>query len=112
MTTVLLAASILLSAVLGVAESQAPGNTSSGTTTPVRADGLSQATAVIIQLKTEVAGIRSEYAWITEHYPGSKKLSQALTAWDDQHKRYDIITIETSDNRKVVLWFDITAMYE
>jgi hypothetical protein len=75
-------------------------------------DGLSSDTAVIIKSRSEVAGIRSEYSWITQHYPGAKRLSQALTAWDKAHKRYDVITIKTPDGHDVVVWFNISAMYD
>jgi hypothetical protein len=75
-------------------------------------DGLSSKTAVVIESRSEEAGIRSEYSWIAERYPGYQRVSQALTAWDKSHKRYDIITIKTTQGENVVLWFDISAMFQ
>ena len=39
-------------------------------------------------------------------------MSQLLTAKDDDGKTYDVITVNTSEGAKIVLWFDISAMYE
>jgi hypothetical protein len=75
-------------------------------------DGLSKKKAVIVKSASAYSGIESEYAWIASRYPGAKRLSQALTASDGDGKRYDIITVRTSDGIKLVLWFDISAMYQ
>jgi hypothetical protein len=75
-------------------------------------DGLSKGTAIVILSTAEVAGIRCEYSWIRDHYPGSQKLGQALTARDDNGKQYDRITIKTHDGHTVALWFEISAMFE
>ncbi|SRR5579871_583748 len=75
-------------------------------------DGLSKKTAVVLTSKGEVAGIRSEYAWISAHYPGSKPLTQALTPWDNDGRRFDRITVRTTSGKSLVLWFDISALYK
>jgi hypothetical protein len=75
-------------------------------------DGLSVAAAVVVLSKSDVAGVRSEYTWIAEYYPGYKVVSQALTAGNDSGKRYDRISITTRDGQNLVLWFDISAMYK
>lgn len=60
---------------------------------------------------SEAAGVASEYAWVAHTYPGCKVLQQAVTTW--QHgKRYDVLTVETADRAKIVVWFDITSMYK
>ncbi len=113
-------AAVVLISALGLSQSgahaQAPVGDRADASQPSPyggGDGLSAKTAVVIRATGEVAGIRSEYAWIADYYPGSKRVSQALTAGDDdQHKRYDIITIQTSAGTKVVLWFDISAMFQ
>ena len=73
-------------------------------------DGLSKKTAVIVKSGSDYIGVRSEYEWIANRYPGSKPISQALTAWD-HGKRYDRMIVQTSTGQQVVLWFDISAMY-
>jgi hypothetical protein len=75
-------------------------------------DGLSPKTAVVIKSRGDVAGVRSEYSWIADHYPKSQRVRQALTAAHDDGKRYDMITIKTIDDRTVILWFDISAMFD
>jgi hypothetical protein len=75
-------------------------------------DGLSKNTAVIVKALNEARGVSSEYAWIASRYPGAKPMSQLLTAKDDDGKTYDVITVNTSEGAKIVLWFDISAMYE
>ncbi len=74
-------------------------------------NGLSQDTAVILKMRNEARGVSSEYAWIASRYPGAKPLDQLLTARDKDGKQYDVITIRTSAGIKLVLWFDISAMY-
>ena len=75
-------------------------------------DGLSKETAVLPKFDSPFKGVPSEYAWIRHHYPGSKPLTQALTARDEAGKRYDIITIQTKDGAEVKLWFDLSSMYK
>jgi len=74
-------------------------------------DGLSKKTAVIVKARAEYAGVRSEYVWIASRYPGSKPISQKLTARDEHGRNYNIITVRTSGGAKIVLWFDVSAMY-
>ena len=74
-------------------------------------DGLSKKTAVIVKARAEYAGVRSEYVWIASRYPGSKPISQELTARDDRGRNYNVITVRTSAGAKIVLWFDVSAMY-
>lgn len=73
------------------------------------ADGLSYESAVVIQEKTEMKGIKTEYAWLAEHYPGYKLISQSLSTYGD--KPYDIITIKTKKGEKKQIYFDISKFY-
>jgi hypothetical protein len=75
-------------------------------------DGLSKQTAVIIRSGGEAAGTESEYSWIKAHYPGSTPISQALTPWDSDGKRYQRITVHTSSGDDVVIWFEISALFK
>jgi hypothetical protein len=72
-------------------------------------NGLSKNTAIILKAPNEARGVGSEYAWIASRYPGSKPLSQTLTAALDDGKQYDVITVRTSAGSKIVLWFDLSA---
>jgi hypothetical protein len=60
---------------------------------------------------SEVLGIRSEYAWIANAYPESTVLDQALVVSEDRKRRFDLLTVRTKDDRRVQIWFDITAMF-
>jgi hypothetical protein len=73
-------------------------------------DGLSKQTAVIIRSGGKASGTESEYSWIKAHYPGSTPISQALTPWDSDGKRYQRITVHTSSGDDVVIWFEISAL--
>jgi hypothetical protein len=66
---------------------------------------------VVMQAVTEGAGLREERLWQEAHYPGSKKVAQALTAPDETGKIYDLIDIVTAAGDKQTLCFDITSFF-
>jgi hypothetical protein len=74
-------------------------------------DGLSKRHAVVLKIASDSGGIASEYVWVAHTYPGSKVVQQALTTWD-HGKRYDILTVQTADQSKLELWFDISILYK
>jgi hypothetical protein len=74
-------------------------------------DGLSKQHAVIIHAGGQDSGTEAEYSWIKSHYPGSTPISQALTPWDTDGKRYQRITIHTGSGDSVDLWFEISALF-
>jgi hypothetical protein len=74
-------------------------------------DGLSKQNAVIIHSGSETSGTQAEYAWLKKHYPGSTPISQGLTPWDSDGKRYQRVTIHTSSGDDVVVWFEISALF-
>jgi hypothetical protein len=74
-------------------------------------DGLSKKNAVVLKIASDSGGIASEYVWAAHTYPGSKVVEQALTTWD-HGKRYDILTVQTADQAKLELWFDISILYK
>ena len=55
-------------------------------------DGSSYEKAIIIKDTTESKGIKAEYAWLSEHYPGYKMKKQALSY--NNGKPYDILYIK------------------
>ena len=95
----------------------APKKTNTGTTTQMvpsatsnpPEDGLSFATAVVVKETTESAGVKAEYKWVNEHYPGFKMKSQALNRQDK--KPYDTMTIVLTDSKELKLYFDISNFF-
>jgi hypothetical protein len=73
------------------------------------ADGLSFATAVAINEKSESKGVRAEYIWIKEHYSTYKVMGQSLISHNK--KNFDTILIKFSDDRELTLFFDISKFY-
>jgi hypothetical protein len=107
-------AGAVLAPMANAADVSPHANTSASDFNPANysgGNGLSKANAVVLKISSDSAGIGSEYAWVTHNYPGSKVVQQALTTWDHE-KRYDVLTVETSDHSMVELWFDITLMYK
>jgi hypothetical protein len=64
---------------------------------------------VIRDAKNSMDGIRAEGRWLAQHYPGSTKKSQALLM--NNGKKYDLIEIETSEGKRVSVYFDITSFF-
>ena len=60
-------------------QSSPPGESSFNPGVYSGGNGLSKETAVILETKTPVTGVPSEYAWIRHQYPGSKAVLQSLT---------------------------------
>ena len=73
-------------------------------------DGLSIQQAVIItNTASEDTGVRAEYVWLHEHYPGYRLQLQSLKS--EGHKAYDVMMIRTADGKSLTIFFDITAFY-
>jgi hypothetical protein len=73
-------------------------------------DGSSLAHAVVIQTELKGgAGVRSEYVWLSQRYPGYKRKLQALI--HQGGKSYDRLDITTADGRELSVYFDITAFF-
>jgi len=73
-------------------------------------DGLTRETAVVVGTPSHRGGVALEYAWLREHYPGYNRGQQLVTGRIDG-KRYDVLEIQTQDERPVTIWFDITAFF-
>jgi hypothetical protein len=65
--------------------------------------------AVIINEKSEGAGVDAEYAWLKAKYPGYKLGSQALATHNGKH--YDIMSITTVDGEDKKIYFDISNFF-
>jgi hypothetical protein len=73
-------------------------------------DGSSIQQAVIIsQTAGEDTGVRAEYVWLHEHYPGYRLQLQSLKS--EGHKAYDVMMIRMADGKSLTIFFDITAFF-
>ncbi len=72
-------------------------------------DGSSYTKAIIIKEKTETEGIKAEYVWLKQHYPGFQLKQQSLSNYKD--KSYDVMDIVTSDGEKKSVYFDISNFF-
>jgi predicted Zn-dependent protease len=72
----------------------------------VAADGSSFEKAIVINEQHEKQGIDAEYAWIRQHYPGSKVVQQTLNNY--KGKSYDILYINTEGAGEKKIYFDIS----
>src|ERR1051325_1525448 len=72
-------------------------------------DGLSFEAAVIINEKHESDGVKAEYKWLREHYPGYSSKGQSLDYHDK--RPYDIISIETGNGEKKEIYFAISKFF-
>jgi hypothetical protein len=75
----------------------------------IPARGLSCRSAIVIAATNEHDGIAQEKAWISENYPGATQVQQSLIKCND--KPADQIDIETTNGRKVSLYFDISNFF-
>jgi hypothetical protein len=106
------AAALLLSIALAACQTAppAPPVVAPPGVTYAGSDGSSLANAVVIQTELKgVAGVRSEYVWLSQRYPGYKRTRQALL--HQGGKSYDRLDITTADGRELSVYFDITAFF-
>jgi hypothetical protein len=88
---------------------QAPADSAAVPAAPHEANR--QQDCVVMQSMTEQDGLREERAWQSEHYPGSRKVGQSLSAPDSAGRIYDFIDILTAASEKTTLCFDITNFF-
>lgn len=72
--------------------------------------GLTPATAIVLEQTDDEAAIRAEDAWLVRHYPGCKKVGQALL--NQNGRFYDAIRITTAAHESRTIYFDITRSQE
>ena len=71
-------------------------------------DGSSLKQAVVITGATgEKTGVRAEYVWLHQHYPGYQVKDQVLR--HERDKYYNEMLIVTSDEKSRKVFFDITS---
>lgn len=71
-------------------------------------DGSSFEKAVVIKGATEATGVKAEYAYLREHFPGYTMGKQALV--NHEKRVYDVLDFTTKDGAKTV-YFDITGFF-
>jgi hypothetical protein len=79
------------------------------TTFAPQRDGSSFDRAIIIDEKTERAGIDAENIQLLALFPGSKRVSQRFELYKD--KQHEIVNISTADGREVAIYFDISSYF-
>jgi hypothetical protein len=72
-------------------------------------DGSSLNAAVIVHARDEAVGMRAEYGWIKEHWPGSRRGKQALIT--NNNRLYDALTITDTAGQERTLYFDIAEYF-
>jgi hypothetical protein len=73
-------------------------------------NGLSIEQAVIITgAQDETEGVHTEYAWLSEKYPGHKRGEQSLVS--NNNHFFDRLVIQTKNGQSVVIYFDITSFF-
>lgn len=72
-------------------------------------DGSSPETAVIVHARSETIGIRAEYEWLREHWPGSRRGKQALLGKNNRF--FDALTITDSAGQVRTVYFDVTEYF-
>ncbi len=72
-------------------------------------DGSSFEQAVIVEAAHESEGIRAEYRWLSEHYPGYKRGPQHLRGANG--RAYDQLDIVTAGGQHRSVYFDITSFF-
>lgn len=72
-------------------------------------DGHGVAYAIVIKASNEREGVKAEYQWIAEHFPGYKRNRQALL--NQSNRSYDEINFTTASGEFKTVYFDITDFY-
>ena len=73
-------------------------------------DGSSKEKAVVVKgAPTGLLGIRAEYDWLKQNYPGYRRKSQALLPGA---KSYDLLEIEMPDGKELSIYFDVSDIWK
>jgi len=75
------------------------------------APGKGRHDCVVIDAANEQAGLAAEGKWLHEHYPGWKKVGQALVVGADGKSRFDDVDILDAAGEKHTVCFDITSFF-
>ena len=70
---------------------------------------MSMEQAVVVVAPNEFVGVRAEYAWLSSHFPGYKRTSQALAR--NAGRSYDILDVELPSGSEFKVYFDISGFF-
>jgi hypothetical protein len=79
------------------------------TRTDVFRGGTSFSNAVVIMVETESAGLKEEYKWLSNNYPGYGLIKKTHVTRSSKH--YDIMRIKTRDGHLKTIYFDTTHFW-
>jgi hypothetical protein len=96
-------------AVLLLAGCASNAPTGAGHPATVARDGSSIGNAIVIDAAGEQDGVRAEYQWIADHYPGYARGKQALV--DSGGRMYDELDFTTASGEHRQVYFDITGFF-
>jgi hypothetical protein len=71
--------------------------------------GTSFSNPVLIQVRTESAGIDEEYKWLSNSYPGYKLIRRTQATRGARH--FDIVRIKTRQGQTKDVYFDSTSFF-
>ncbi len=103
---------IALSSIAACGPSRKNSQTNTATSVSVNDnanDGSSFEKAIVIQEKSEKAGVAAEYKWVRDNYPDSKVQSQALQM--NKGKSYDVLNVALKDGSNRKFYFDISNFF-
>ncbi|GAB2177708.1 hypothetical protein [Dongia sp. agr-C8] len=81
---------------------------SDGAGTNTGGAGSSLESAIVIEAKNEIEGVRAEYRWIRDHMPGWRSGNQHLL--NENGRVYDMIEVSRGGETREV-YFDITGWF-
>jgi hypothetical protein len=76
--------------------------------TPSVQDGSSFEQAIVITAQNEDEGVKAEYRWLREHFPGYREIHQYLMTQKGHYDRIDIMTV---DGQSRSVYFDINSFF-
>ncbi|HLG39314.1 MAG TPA: hypothetical protein VI461_06585 [Chitinophagaceae bacterium] len=79
------------------------------TKTDMLKGGVSFENAIVIKVTTESAGVKEEYRWLAQSYPGYSMIRKTQTSKGSKH--YDVITFKTKNGEEKIAYFDITSFF-
>ncbi|MFD2147517.1 adenosylhomocysteinase [Mucilaginibacter antarcticus] len=84
-------------------------STKANTTVVAQADGSSYEKAIVINASGEMQGIKAEYDWLKQNYPGYTRKGQSSGSYNK--RQYDMLQFTTADGNAKTIYFDITSFF-
>lgn len=100
---------ILFAACSSPKKATIKGSSPTVTRTDILRGGTSFSKAVVIMVESESVGLREEYKWLTNNYPGYGLIRRTHVKRSARH--YDIIRIKTRQGHIKDIYFDSTHFW-